>query len=149
MSFTRQENQHTYSEEDPIVDNQGHELVHPEPIDHEDELDTDFVAEADDSGDDDYVDCVPGDDDGYDGDRLQYFNDDDDEQNSDDFSPEEENLEIKNQEVTGDALYEGYEDPAQTGDDYDYYYRNNSKLHKTTGDYGDKGLLSSNPIPDQ
>lgn len=141
MNFSRQGNQHTYSEEDPIIDNQGHEIVHPEPIDREDELDTDFVAEADDSGDDDYVDCVPGDDDGYDDDRLQYFNDDSDERDSDDYSPERENMEIRNQEVTGDALYEGYEDPAQTGDDYDFYYRNNGKPHGAIGNDDDEESL--------
>jgi hypothetical protein len=98
--------QHHYLEENPLTDTLGHELVQPEAIDQEDELDTDFVAEADDSGDNDYVMCVPADEEGYDDDRLAYFEQgDNNNQDEEDYEPNHQNNEIRHQEIAGEATY--------------------------------------------
>ncbi|CAO3644650.1 unnamed protein product [Cunninghamella blakesleeana] len=96
---------HDYIEENPIVDSQGHELVDPNPIDLENELDEDFVAQADDSGDDDYVEYNENDESGYDGDRLRFLNDQNDIVVTEDFDGKKLNEEIWNQERSLEGYY--------------------------------------------
>ncbi|CAO3624564.1 unnamed protein product [Cunninghamella echinulata] len=96
---------HDYIEEDPVVDSHGHELVNPKPIDREDELDEDFIAQADDSGDDDYVEYTETDELGYDDDRLEYFGGQD-EEDTEDFDGKKMNQEIMQQERSYEGYYE-------------------------------------------
>ncbi|KAI8339214.1 hypothetical protein BC941DRAFT_268269 [Chlamydoabsidia padenii] len=112
------ENCHIYRDEETLTDAQGHELVHPEAIDEEDELGSDFVAEADDSGDNDYVMCEPGEEEGYDGDRLAYLTAQDD-QDTEDYDPNLQNREIKHQEMVGEATYVANEDVDDDIEEYE------------------------------
>ncbi|KAI8076889.1 mitotic checkpoint protein-domain-containing protein [Halteromyces radiatus] len=138
-TVTRDYDSHSYSEEDPLTDVHGHELVEPAAIDREDELDTDFVAQADDSGDNDYIECIPDDDeennnDGYDEDRLKYF-EGEDEEDTEDYEPKYENREIHNQERSQEATYEEYsnnddDDDNGNDDDDDDLIDNEIKQHE-------------------
>lgn len=135
--------QHHYLEETPLTDTVGHELVHPEAIDQEDELDTDFIAEADDSGDNDYVMCDPTEEEGYDDDRLAYFGEGDNNQDEEDYEPNHQNNEIRHQEVTGEATYvandtDNSDIPSDEEDDQQHY----ESYEEEEDDDGDEELES-------